>query len=349
MTSALRKRLKTDPTPLIDQDGATFVWRGKTAPDLVGDFTGWDDRHPIKLEKIGSSLWIYHLSLPNDAYIEYSFMKDGETIPDPLNPRQTSNGVGGINSFFFMPDYIPSKLGAKKSHISHGSLRDFNIDTDYFISGNRRTIHLYQPPVKERVPLIVVWDGYEYLHRVKLNIIIDNLIAESRIRPVALAFVNNGGQKARMIEYACNEGMLVFLMTEVVPLAEKELNLIDFNTKPGEFGVLGASMGGLMAMYIGSRLPLVFGNVLSQSGAFTWAGFDMVVFDLLEHAKKGPLNIWMDVGRYDLPGLLESNRRMKDVLIKEGFGMTYQEYNAGHNYTAWRNEIWRGLEALYGL
>jgi enterochelin esterase family protein len=107
-------------------------------------------------------------------------------------------------------------------------------------------------------------------------------------------------------------------------------------------------MGGLMAMYIGSRLPQVFGNVLSQSGAFSWAGYEMVVFDLLAYAEKRPLNIWMDVGKFDLPGLLESNQRMKDVLTLQGYQLTYREYNAGHNYAAWRDEIWRGLEALYG-
>jgi enterochelin esterase family protein len=62
-----------------------------------------------------------------------------------------------------------------------------------------------------------------------------------------------------------------------------------------------------------------------------------------------PLKIWRDVGKYDLPGLLESNQRMKDMLIQKGYPLAYREYNAGHNYAAWRDEIWRGLEALYGI
>jgi enterochelin esterase family protein len=178
--------------------------------------------------------------------------------------------------------------------------------------------------------------------------VVDNLIAQGRIRPIALAFVDNGGQKSRTVEYACNEAMLVFLMTEVIPLAKAELKLLDIDTNPGKYGVCGASMGGLMAMYIGLRLPQVFGNVLSQSGAFSWAGYEMVVFDLLAYAEKRSLNIWMDIGKYDLPGLLESNQRMKDVLTQQSYRLTYREYNAGHNYAAWRDEIWRGLEAVYG-
>jgi enterochelin esterase family protein len=349
MAGSILNRLKTEMTPLLDQDGATFVWRGKTAPYLVGDFTGWDDGNPIKLEKIKPGLWTYRLALPQDAYIEYGFLNGTETLMDPLNPRQISNGVGGTNNLFSMPDYKPTELARKAPQIPHGTVKDFSISTEYFISGNHRTIHLYQPPVTERVPLVVVWDGHEYLHRVRLNYIVDNLIAQGRIRPIALAFVNNGGQKSRTIEYACNEAMLVFLMTEVIPLAKKELNLVDIDSNPGEFGVCGASMGGLMAVYIGSRLPQVFGNVLTQSGAFSWAGFDMVVFDLLEYAEKRPLKIWMDVGMYDLPGLLVSNQRLRDLLIQNDYPLTYREYNAGHNYAAWRDEIWRGLEALYGI
>jgi enterochelin esterase family protein len=75
----------------------------------------------------------------------------------------------------------------------------------------------------------------------------------------------------------------------------------------------------------------------------------MVVLDLLEHGEMRPLKIWMDVGIYDIPGLLESNRRMLNILNQRGYQATYREYNAGHNYPAWRDDIWRGLETLFGF
>jgi enterochelin esterase family protein len=37
------------------------------------------------------------------------------------------------------------------------------------------------------------------------------------------------------------------------------------------------------------------------------------------------------------------------MLNQMGYPLTYREYHAGHNYPAWRDEIWRGLEALYGV
>jgi enterochelin esterase-like enzyme len=348
MPDSILERIKTEQTPLIDQNVATFVWHGRNAPALVGDFTGWDNGKPIKLVKNGRGVWTYQLNLPLDAYIEYGYLREGESLEDPFNPRRTPNGVGGYNHYFHMPKYKSSEVYKKKRQVAHGTVRKYYLPSDYFASGIQRSVYLYQPPSKEKVPLVVVWDGQEYLHRAKLNNIVDNLIAEQRIRPIAMAFVSNGGQKSRMSEYACNDATLAFLITSVMPLATKELNLVDTRIFPGEFGVLGASMGGLMALYTGARIPQVFGKVFSQSGAFSWGDFDMVVFDLLNHPEERDLKIWMDVGIYDLLGLLESNRKMRNLLMERSYLLKYREYHAGHNYPAWRDDIWRGLEALYG-
>jgi enterochelin esterase-like enzyme len=349
MPKSILKRLKREQTPLIDGDVATFVWHGEYAPKLVGDFTGWEVGDPIVMKKYEPGVWTYQLTLPSDAYIEYSFLSDEEPLTDPNNSRVSPNGMGGANNYFSMPDYRPTILAEKHRNISHGKVTSYQISTDYIITGRNRTINLYQPPVTEQVPLMVVWDGQDYLHRANLNNIVDNLIVQGRIPPIALAMVNNGGQKSRHVEYSCNDATLGFLMTEVLPLSANHLNLIDINAHPGAYGVAGASMGGLMALYTGTRIPQVFGNVLSQSGAFSWTGIDMVVFDLLEHGDRRPMKIWMDVGVYDIPGLLDSNRRMYQLLSQKGYQATYREYNAGHNYPAWRDDIWRGLETLFGI
>ncbi len=349
MAESLLKQLRTEPTPIINNNTATFVWKGRTPPVLVGDITGWDDENPAIMVKSEPGVWTYQLTLLPDAYIEYGFLKGEESIVDPFNPRQTPNGIGGYNNYFFMAEYKPTTLSKKKRKIPHGTITRHTIPIEYFFAGKNRTVHLYHPPVSEPVPLVVVWDGQDYLHRVRLNYIVDDLISQGRIQPLALAFVENGGQELRTVEYACSEATLVFLMTEVIPLAKNELNLIDINAFPGAFGVLGASLGGLMALYTGARIPQVFGNVFSQSGAFSWGSYDMVVFDLLQQGEMRPLKVWLDVGIYDLSGLLVSNQRMQNMLIERGYPITYQEYHAGHNYPAWRDDIWRGLEALFGI
>jgi len=129
----------------------------------------------------------------------------------------------------------------------------------------------------------------------------------------------------------------------VLPLARKALKLIDVKKTPGAYGVLGASMGGLIALYSGLRHPEIFGHVISQSGAFYQP---FVVNDLVQARQAPQLKIWMDAGALEY--LLPYNRQMQARLAAKGYAVSYQEYRGGHNYTAWRNEVATGLETLFG-
>jgi len=53
----------------------------------------------------------------------------------------------------------------------------------------------------------------------------------------------------------------------------------------------------------------------------------------------------MDTGRMEW--LLEGNRQMYKYLKEKNTGVTFHEHSGGHNYTSWRNDLWRGLETLY--
>jgi enterochelin esterase-like enzyme len=348
MTKSILRELKKVPAPLIEDDLVTFVWHGDSAPLLSGDFTGWDEEHPVNMVKSQAKLWIHQERIFPDAYIEYSFQQDGENILDPYNPRRIPNGAAGYNNYFYMPNHQSVSIYKKNPNIPHGTLSAHQLSTDYIIPGKYRGVRLYHPPTQEPVPLVIVWDGQDYFKQIHLNNIVDSLLGQGKIIPLALAFIDNAGQDLRSIEYACNDAILAFIQAEVLPLAQSELNLVDIGSNPGAYGVLGASMGGLMALYTGLRMPGVFGKVLSQSGAFTLGDFDTIVFDLVERGVSPEINIWLDVGTYDLAGMLESNCRMHGLLENRGINNVYREYHSGHNYPAWREDIWRGIEALFG-
>ena len=331
---------------------ATFIWRGRTQPQLIGDFNDWcaadgaGPRDPLWPGEVEQGLWAYTLALPRDAYVEYSFVVNGKPLPDPLNPNTVPNGMGDTNSFFYMPDAAPLALARRQRATPHGSVTRYAVEAGDLVVGTRRSLYLYQPPVAEPCPLLVVLDGPDYLRRVHLPNIVDNLIAQGRIRPIALALVDNSSA-ARFVEYACSDSTVGFLTDIVAPFARDHLNLLDARRLPGVCGVMGASMGGAMALYAAYRAPDVFGSVLSQSGAFSVLNRDLVIFELLRQCNPKPLRVWMDAGRFE--GLLECNRRMHDLLASRGYDVTYREYSGGHNYPSWRDDVWRGLEALYGL
>ncbi len=340
----LLKRAK-EGTPIIEDGAATFVWRGKEAPHLIGDFCSWEAGTPLSLSQVAPKVWTHTLMLPGDAYIEYVFWRDGERLADPFNRHTTPNGYGHDNHFFYMPEAGPSSLILRKRRMPHGRVTRHVLEGSSFLVGGKRTVYLYRPPTLLNCPLLVVLDGQDYRRRAKLVNIVDNLIALRRIEPVAMAMVYHGG-RARGVEYACNEATLGLLVRDVLPLAQAELNLLDLRTYPGAHGILGASLGGLMAFYAGVRAPKVFGRVLSQSGSFNISGYEPVLWDLLRHGRVQPLKIWMDAGRYEW--LRQCNRDMYDLLNARGYEAAYREYNGGHNYPSWRDDLWRGLEWQFG-
>lgn len=344
MHKFVRRALK-EGTPLIDRGKATFVWEGETAPVLAGDFSNWQ---AVKMEEIGVGAFAYTVNLPNDAYIEYCYFVgsvEGERLRDPNNKRRVSNGMGKYNHHFRMKDAQHTNLVRAKKGVQRGTVTEIKLVNPVLFGGThgKRRLWLYQPPVEQPVPLLFVWDGNDYYRRARLTNVIDNLIAHGRIRPVAVALLENG-KAARYIEYACSEAALGAFQYAVLPLAQQHLRLCPPSEQP--YGVLGASMGGLMALYAGLRMPETFGRVFSQSGAFVMGDHEMPVIGMVRHQPKADLKIWLDCGQYEW--LVTCNRQMAALLQEKDYSVNYREYPGGHNYTMWRDGLWRGLEYLFG-
>ncbi|MBE2234110.1 MAG: esterase family protein [Anaerolinea sp.] len=345
-------RAHAEGAPLVDERTATFVWQGAEPPLLRGDWNDWDEASPLSWQRVAGgrrrptaeSSWIATLELAPDAYMEYCLGVDEHRVDDPLNPRRVSNGLGQFNHWFYMPQGGPTPLARRTRGVAQGELIRLDLPTRQWVAGQQRRLILYRPAVEQPTPLLLVYDGPDYLRRASLATLVDNLIAQRRIRPIALAMLANG-RGSRMAEYAGSDATLGFVHELVLPAARQQLDLIDITQEPGAFGVMGASMGGLMALATGLRLPQLFGRVLSQSGAFHLGPYPTTAVELVEQGPVRPLRIWLDVGRYE--ELLASNRDTHALLQARGYEVSYREFSAGHNYTAWRDDLWRGLEALF--
>ncbi|MEL6527967.1 MAG: alpha/beta hydrolase-fold protein, partial [Chloroflexota bacterium] len=201
-------------------------------------------------------------------------------------------------------------------------------------------------PTDDATALLVVLDGAEYKQWGAICTIVDNLIADEKIRPISLAMIANAGD-FRVHEYNQSETLPMLIDRQVLPLANKHLHLLDLDAYEGGYGILGASFGGLAALYTALRMPHVFGTVISQAGAF-WSfndKQDALIHVLLDSLPKQNLNIWMDVGIYDF--LFEENQDMRRRLGERGYDVSYAEHFDGHNYTAWRDTLPTALETMF--
>jgi len=215
MTHKLLARAQTEGHPLIDDNRVTFLWQGTSAPRLIDDLHGWED-NPQAMRRVSPDLWSVSFDLARDAYLEYAFL-DAETeqrLRDSLNPRRTWNGLGNYNHFFYMPEAGPSPWTIRQRDISHGTCSIHTVETWMMAHPGHRRVTLYHPSTEERVPLLVVYDGPDYLRRGRLPVIVDNLIAAKRIRPLAMAFLPNGGPR-RGLEYACSDATLAWIEHEI--------------------------------------------------------------------------------------------------------------------------------------
>lgn len=346
------QRAQTEGTPIIEDGKAIFVWHGETAPELVGDFNDWGRTISgvAWLERQEQDIWVYELKLPNDAYIEYVFTRDpddeDQRILDKFNSKQVTNGLGKTNNYFSMPGRPYNALTEFVSGTPQGHVTRHTISHPYLLFGERRTVWLYHPPTKVPVPLIVVYDGRDYIRQGEITQILANMIHQNLCAPVALAMVDNAKQ-GRFIEYNTSEATLRAVTDLVLPLARGRMNLVNVDDHPGAYGVLGASMGGLMALYSGLRQPHIFGKVISQAGAYNLdiTKVDPLIYKLAKDSSTKDIDVWMDVGSYDF--LIDSNREMRDLLINKGYNVHYHEQSTGHNYTAWGDVLPQALSTMF--
>ena len=332
--------------------------------EIAGDFTGWKPcaLKFIKLDALPNINYLV-LKFPNSARVEYKLIVDGKWITDPLNPNKVDNGVGGENSFFTMPDYKPTSWDEGDA----AKLDSIEIDSKIY---GRKNIQVYAPVsepsavadglssqkriIKNNVPLAKVQpsatadgsdlpvlyfqDGSDYINRAKAIQIQRNLVKANQVKPFIMVFVD---YKDRMKEYWANDDYAKFLATEVVPAIDAKYKTI--KSRDGR-AILGASLGGITSVWVGLKYPEVFGRVGGQSSSW-WIDNERVVkeLDLLD-IKRDNFRFYFDTGT--LEGADDDQKAVK-VLRDKGFNVTYEEAEAGHNWTAWRDRLADAFIALW--
>ena len=105
-------------------------------------------------------------------------------------------------------------------------------------------------------------------------------------------------------------------------------------SSPARNVVAGSSMGGLAAAFVANRHPELFGNVLSQSGAFMFGAPGEQAGERMkrevESAPKRDVAYYLEAGIYEVDrlengvDLLTSNQHLRDALNTKGYRLTYE-------------------------
>jgi enterochelin esterase family protein len=294
-----------------------------------------------------------------------AFMKDFTPAPDPHHRTWSVSRAGEgkpdvIASLLELPGAPAQPLIEKREGVARGEVSRQMFESA--VMGNERRVWIYTPPGYDpaaRYPVLVAFDGGAALTRNHLNRVLDNLIADGRLTPLIAVLVDNATDTSRNVELPCSEDFARCLESELLPWLFARYAVSD---RPQDRYVTGVSYGGLASMWLGYRLPHVFGNIIAQSPSLWWGpGIDLEKpfgqqdYDAewltarYTEAERLPIRIWMEIGLMEPPeNMLDPNRRMRSVLEAKGYDFTYGEPPGGHDYAMWRGTLPTALEAMLG-
>ena len=194
-------------------------------------------------------------------------------------------------------------------------------------------------------PVLFVTDGELYLTRMDLPSVADELITSGAIRKAFIVFVDSSNpddprESRRNTEFMCNADYLEFYNEELLPSLYARYPI---SQDRNDTNILGLSFGGLNSACFGVMNSQVFSGIGMHSPAN--ADFVREVSRLYQQNETEPLRFFISSGTRN--DNLASTRRLRDVLEKKGYEITYIENRgARHNLDNWRALLDDALLAL---
>ncbi|WP_189092021.1 alpha/beta hydrolase [Deinococcus ruber] len=335
---------------LVSGTAVTFI-PPPGAVALSGDFTDWTKRPAIPVQQ-GRPIT---LTLPRGAWVEYAWVgADGKPFADPDNPQRSLNPWWNYPRAVQVGEYRQHPLLSADLPPQRGEAHRLSWEGGVF-PGTRRAI-VYTPPgydAAQTYPVYYVQDGVAFYRTGKLGELMDRALSLNLIRPAVLVFVEPG---ERNEEYYLNDRYLDFLRAEVFTRVEGTYSVAE---DAAGRGLWGASLGGLISLYLGSRHPELFGAVVSHSGAFIAhpQGRSGTTIDTTtagewlrtELTQQPPHHLRVSLDTGTLEWLAAPNRRMAAALMDAGIEHQYREYQSGHNWVTWRGALPEALLYMQGI
>jgi enterochelin esterase-like enzyme len=362
----------------------TMLWRATAETKNVFVFRVGEVNKPM-VRLLDTDLWYKTFQFQKDARFIYQLATNlpdpkewggiirfaGALRNDPLNPLQYVERSNEFNPYdvrtfsaLELPSADPQVWTIVQPKVPNG-----RVQRDKFASkllGNERPIWIYTPygysAGKKPYHLLVLSDGGQYVNSARIATTLDNLIAAGVIPPLVAVLVDNPD---RSRELSCNPAYADFLAEEIVPWARTHYHATD---RPEQTIIGGASLGGLAAAFVALKHPEVFGNVLSQSGAFDWKPDGEKEWEWLNRQFAAsphlPLRFSFEAGVFEgnwwwrslpqrdplpQPPLLMTNRNLRDTLTSKGYAVHYTEFNGNHGFFNWRGTLASHLIALVGI
>ncbi len=227
-----------------------------------------------------------------------------------------------------------------------------------------RPVQVWLPPSyddspRRRYPVLYMHDGQNLFDPAasfcgqdwKVDEVVSRLIAAGRLRELIVVAVGNTADRMEEYNLARPRGRAyaAFLIEVVKPFIDRTYRTLP---DPGQTGVMGSSMGGLVSFQLAWTFPDIFGLAGCLSSAFykAWAAVERLVRGNPATGRR--LRLYFDTGELE-PPIVTSFRKMdallRDVGLRPGREfLAHFESGATHSERAWSDRLHLPLEFLFG-
>ena len=301
--------------------------------DSVKVSLGLGGRGGTRLTKISDSLWTGTTEGPMDEGFHYYHLNvDGGTFNDPgtLNYYGSTRWESGVEIPAHDKDFYALK------DVRHGNVQQILFPSGS--TGTSRRAFVYTPPGYEKdkskkYPVLYLQHGWgedqtAWSNQGHANLIMDNLIAEGKIKPFIIVMtygmtneVKWGGLRNFKVD-----SFQTVLVDELVPYVDANFRTL---SDPAHRAMAGLSMGGFETHSITLNRPDVFSYYgLLSGGVYTPE-------ELKDKTK--PKLIFISCGSRENPD------RIKDAAAKlkeAGYSVvSYVSENTAHEFLTWRRSL----------
>jgi enterochelin esterase-like enzyme len=216
----------------------------------------------------------------------------------------------------------------------------------------------YDPSAAAPYPLLIAFDGTEYQDTIPLPLVLDTLLAAKRAPAFVAVLIDDSASAVRIADLGNVSKMVAFLSRQLLPYVRTRWHV---TTDPHRVIITGSSAGGLAATFVALERPDLFGNVLSQSGAY-WRGAEASnsppyewLTSRIATLSRRDVTLVLDVGALEDhptlggsgPNFLGATRRLHDALVAKGYRVTYTEIPGGqHSPGTWGPRLPIGVVTL---
>ncbi|MFD2570548.1 alpha/beta hydrolase-fold protein [Spirosoma soli] len=307
------------------------------------------------MEKDTAGFWTVTTDSISRGFHYYSLLIDGLPVADPAS--ETFYGMGRMASGIEIPDKDGAFYAMKD--VPHGDIRIKRYLSK--ASNTWREMYVYTPPgydkSTEKYPVLYLLHGggedqRGWSTQGKTDMILDNLIAEGKAKPMIIAMLD-GNMNMQGGLAGFNENVLRAFEHELklgaIPFVESNFRVA---TDAKNRALAGLSMGGLQTLYAGIKNN----NMFSSLGVFSsgWFANNPALTDpqyafmkTNADAINGNLKpLWISMGgKEDIA--YQNCQVMMKKFDEMGVKYSYSEYAGGHTWPVWRHDLFQYAQVLF--